>query len=111
MTTIDEDLIAAWQRVLSDRALAGDGEMVLMWLRRVQMRVTPAGLQSCAVHDFEGQRRLAATILGFAVTPEHDRSSSSERNAARADLDIERRSRDSRVVASRQRGAGRRVGS
>lgn len=103
--TIDEELVKAWERVLSDRAVSGDGMRVVLWLRRVQLDVLPMGAPTCAVHDSEGQRRLAAKILGFAPGTE---DVDTERRDARSDLALRRAGRDV-AAAPRSRGAARRV--
>ena len=104
--TPDQEMQEAWARVLSDRALAGDGMRVTLWLRRVQLKVTPEGYPACAVHDSEGQRRLASTILGFA--PGTDDVDTESRDA-RSDLSLRRAGRDAKPGDARPRGAGRRV--
>lgn len=104
--TPDQEMQEAWARVLSDRGLPGDGMRVTLWLRRVQLNVLPMGAPTCAVHDSEGQRRLASQILGFAPgTDDVDR----ERTDARSDLALRRASRDASAGQSRARGANRRV--
>ena len=70
----NEELEQAWARVLSDRAVAGDGMRIAMWLRREQLKVTPQGWPACAVHDSEGARRLASQILGFVPEATDDAS-------------------------------------
>jgi hypothetical protein len=107
--TPTEELTEAWKRILSDRAAAGDGAKAILWLRSKLMLVSPLGAQSCAVHDFEGQRRLAAELLAFAVKAETE---DAERREARSDIAHESaRQRAGIPAGQRPRGAARRVPS
>lgn len=104
---INDELNQAWQRVLADRAMPGDGMKVILWLRSKQLAVSPIGIPSCAVHDLEGQRRLASDILRFAEPAEHDPSR--DATDASADLAVQRARRRDHPAAERSRGARRRV--
>ena len=105
--TPDQELVEAWQRILSDRAIRGDGAKAQLWLRRKLLAVPPINFPTCAVHDFEGQRRLAQELLSFAASADVEPD---EHLESRADLDHERaRRRAAGAEPQRPRGAARRV--
>jgi len=106
--TPDEELAAAWNRILNDCPSTGDGEKAMIWLRRKQLEVPPMGVEPCAVQDHNGMRRLAATILNFAVKSD---DGNNERNSSNTDLTYERyrRAYDAATGGPKPRGAGRRV--
>ncbi len=95
----NDEITEAWRQALTSR----EGEALVLWLRRKVMEVPPMSLDTCAVHEHNGSRRLAATILGFAARPEHEPD---ERRDAAADLRHERErqaQRAPRVRPSRRR--------
>lgn len=104
----DKEIVEAWGRLLNDCAHDGDGEKALIWLRRMQLDIPPMNAETCAVHDHNGARRLAATIINFAVTSENARS---ERSDYRTDADHQRARRRyaDEHGGRRSRGAERRV--
>jgi hypothetical protein len=107
--TPDEELAEAWKRILTDHPAQGDGGKAVLWLRRVLHQVPPVTWPSCAVHDLEGQRRLAEMLLRFAVKAETE---DAERRDARSDIAHESARQGAGITAgSRPRGAGRRVPS
>ncbi|GGG29425.1 MAG: hypothetical protein DIU59_015885 [Pseudomonadota bacterium] len=111
----DQELAQAWHRILTDRPFPGDGKKAVLWLRRQLLEVMPPGSPSCAVHEHEGARRLAATILGFAVSADDDdserRGHGDSGDDADDDLNLERlRQRYAREHGGgRARGVRRRV--
>ena len=90
------DLIDAMHRLLNDRGQKGDGAAMQLWLRRRLLSITAPGADVCAVRDHEGQRRLAAILLGIAARPDDDPHEAEKRDT-RHDTDFER---------DRQRGSG-----
>lgn len=105
--TPNQEAAEAWARVFQDRAIPGDGIKIVLWLRSKQLALSPVGASSCAVHDHEGHRRLAAQILTFAEPAEHDHRTDAD--DARSDLARQRAGRSVSAGSKRPRGAGRRV--
>ena len=105
--TPNEELAEAWARVLTDRGTRGDGERIALWLRREVLKVLPLGAPTCAVHDSEGRRRLAAEILQF-VPEDQPIDDAAEHRDARSDLALQRAGRAAGIGPG-SRGARRRV--
>ena len=60
----------AWRDIFNTFA----GKIAFQHLHAIAMQTAAQGIPSCALHDFNGMRRLAVTLMNFA-TPEAKRDS------------------------------------